>query len=162
MAASGDIVAAVLTNRGTPSGPVSVPAGEGVFADAGSAAAGGSIRNARVDNDFAPAADPVSGAVEHLDLAVVGALLADARRRDEQGEGGLAWLTDLTEERLVAVEAALAGLDTKVSDVRDMVETLWEPAASAQNRTALQRFAKSLPERAGWEVLKRTVLGVLS
>jgi hypothetical protein len=60
------------------------------------------------------------------------------------------------------VEAALAGLDTKVSDVRDMVETLWEPAASAQNRTALQRFAKSLPERAGWEVLKRTVLGVLS
>jgi hypothetical protein len=161
IAAGGDIDGAVIRNVGTPSGAPFIPDGEGVFVDAGSVAAGGSARNVDIQNTFAAQETPrtTSGAVENLDLALVAALLADARRAGEAGD--LGWVEALSEPQAVALDGTLADLDTRIRDVQDMVETLWEPAATAQNRTALQRFSKGLPDRAGWEVLKRAVLGVL-
>jgi hypothetical protein len=162
VAAGGDIDGAVIRNTGTPSGAPFIPDGDGVFADAGSYAAGGSVRNVTTSNRFAAQETPrtASGAVENMDLALVAALLADARRAGEAGD--LGWVKAMPERQIVALERTLADLDTRIRDVQDMVETLWEPAATAQNRTALQRLAKGLPDRAVWEVLKNAVLRVLS
>jgi hypothetical protein len=161
IAAGGDIDGAVIRNVGTPSGAPFIPDGEGVYAGGGGMAAGGSVRNVEVQSTFAAQETPrtASGAVDNLDLALVAALLEDARRAGEAGD--LGWVEALPEPQTAALEGTLADLDTRIRDVQDMVETLWEPAATAQNRTALQRFAKGLPDRAGWEVLKRAVLGVL-
>ncbi len=169
IAAGRDIAGAVVRNIGFPAGLSTGPAGDiapsgdGVFADGGAIAAGRDVGDARIENvaraDESP--DGIAGVVpcgaEVLGLAVVGGLLADARLH----QGELAWAASLPAARLEALETALTGLDAKVGDVRDMVETLWAPAASAQNRTALQQFAKSLPDRTAWEVLKLAALGVL-
>jgi hypothetical protein len=161
VAAGGDIDGAVIHNTGTPSGAPFIPDGDGVFADSGSAAAGGSARNLDIQNTFAAPETPrtAPGAVQNLDLTLVAALLADTRRAGEAGD--LGWVEYLPEPQTAAREGPLADLDTRIRDVQDMIETLWEPATTAQNGSALQRAAKGLPDRAVWEVLKIAVPRVL-
>lgn len=64
-------------------------------------------------------------------------------------------------EQARRAEAQLAALQGQMADVQGMLESLWLKDATEANRTALQRFARQLPDRAGWAALKGAAGGLL-